>query len=223
MRALTANKVKSILKNPLYMGRPKYGKKYGSTEVIDPDLAFVDEKLFFEVQETITRKESKRRGQKGTERFDDAVVKKYGVGYTLRMVSNLIYHCDKCQNGHMVRHGLATVRGRTVSIYRCTQCGHKTKIYTGAMIDKFIGINLMICPYCWETEYFGIEGPLKMEDLMVYRYRCKNCGGIFFSQADPNKYLRRYPFNGKNKETKKNEEREGNTDKKRGPLDPFLD
>lgn len=183
---LTVGKMKSILKNPTYAGRPRYR----NVEVRDPDLAVVDDETFEEVQRILDNIAEKHRKKEGRNNVLNGLAKEYGWGYVFRVTDIFFPHCPKC-GSRMVHAGEKTVRGMAIDRYKCRDCGHTITIPTGAQMDKFKNVNLLRCPYCGETEYFEVKNRFS-DDGYRYEYTCKHCRGSFCSSASPNKYLRRF-------------------------------
>lgn len=208
----TPGKLKSILRNPVYAGRPTYGKKKVVAE--DPDLAVISWEDFEEVQKILDNTEEGHRKKGRTPRnVVEDLAREYGWGYVLRVIDNLIPHCCKC-GGIGKRIGGKTIYATAVGRYKCRECGYYFTIPTGAQLDEFRCLNLIRCPYCGETEYFDVNERLTDEGYK-YEYICKHCHGSFLSPAKPDKYLRRYPPRKDKKSEKKevDEKQENHTER----------
>lgn len=184
---LTCSKVKGILRNPTYAGRPRYR----DVEVSDPDLAIVDSETFEDAQRIIDSIAEKHKRKEGRSDVLNRLAKEYGWGYVFRVTDIFVPTCPRCDS-RMVHAGGKVVRGEAIDRYKCNNCGYSRPVLTGAQMDEFRHLNLIRCPYCGETEYFEANERL-VDDGYRYEYICKHCHGSFLSPAIPNKYLRRYP------------------------------
>lgn len=198
---LTNAQVKAILKNPVYIGRPRYKE----AEVHDPDLTMIPEELFRRVQRVIEDKTKKTK--KASEKSWESLQKEYGVGYTMRCVPQLRPVCSHC-GAEMKNNGNKIVNGINVQNYLCPnpKCRRQGTLPTGAQLNHYRKLNLMTCPYCRETESFIVDVTHTGQNC----FTCRECGGKFYSEAKPNKYLRRYAW--------ENEPRENYVKLEEGPV-----
>jgi predicted RNA-binding Zn-ribbon protein involved in translation (DUF1610 family) len=183
-KELTTSRLKRILKDPVYIGKPRY-----KTDThCDPGLAMFKDDLYNEVQEIIARyKKDPNSKEKKQDAFKE-VTKLYGLGFALRTFTQYVVHCN-CGE-HMVVHDGSITKGVWVSRYVCPNhnCKKSETIPTGAQIDSYKHLNLLSCPYCRETEYFRF---CKVPNNDNYIYTCQQCGGIFESKVYPDRYLRK--------------------------------
>ncbi|KXA91949.1 hypothetical protein AKJ63_00320 [candidate division MSBL1 archaeon SCGC-AAA259D18] len=182
-------KVKSVITNPVYVGRPTYGDEL---EVKDPSLSMVDEETFQRAQKIVEEIHEKNSG--GKDEYLGKKVEELGFGY-LSKKADIGAVCKKC-GAVMVKSGSKVIRGMKVGQYKCSECGHESTVPLGSQMGEFEGRNLISCPYCRVTENFIVDQTLSGK----YTYRCGSCGGTFVSEAEPDKYLREYPPEGEEDE-----------------------
>jgi len=96
--------VKTILTNPIYVGRPTYGD---NIEVEDKTLAMIDEKMFGGAREAAEKIAA--RHSKGEDEYLRERIQEYGLDYVSR-VTGIKPTCRRC-GSVMVRSGSKTVRG----------------------------------------------------------------------------------------------------------------
>jgi DNA invertase Pin-like site-specific DNA recombinase len=183
-KAFTYNDVKTILYNPVYKGKPAYG----GISVDRPELAMVEEKLFDATQKILKDKATKHKKK---ENVLGKLVKEHGLSYVTRTLS-LPVPCLEC-GSIMVENGTKTARIRGIEVrthlYLCTNCGKQRTVPSIPKLAEFIGLDLLCCPRCHETENFDFQKLVNGN----WRYTCRCCGFSFETCLYPNKYLRRYP------------------------------
>lgn len=182
-KELTVSSLKRILKDPVYIGKPQYKK----ITYIDLELAMIDETLFNEVQQIISKFSDNHKPKRQKRDIIKNIVKEYGLGFALRTIPECIPHCPKC-GGHMTIHDGSITKGVYVTRFKCDTCDKQKTIPTGKQIDSYKNLNLLSCPYCRETEFFECSKTVCGDE---YMYKCLKCGGSFISSANPNKYLRK--------------------------------
>jgi DNA invertase Pin-like site-specific DNA recombinase len=177
----STNQIKTILSNPVYIGRPKYGK----TQIDAPQLMVVPADLFSNVQTLQESKAIRHKAKKHRkpESIIDTIASKYGLDYVLRVVKELRPVCPKC--GSIMRHnGSKLLEQLNVKIpnFQCTnaKCDHQRTIPSEKELKHLLG-NHISCPICGSVDDYNktvaLDGSIK--------YECRRCGTLF--QFTPNK------------------------------------
>jgi DNA invertase Pin-like site-specific DNA recombinase/transposase-like protein len=131
-KPLTRQQVATILRNPIYVGKPRYSgkmveKQFENVVVDDPDLAFIDDATFERAQKIINIIRQKHQ------RKDNAKVKtlidKYGVK-VLDFLCHVFVMCPNCTcencKAIMVRNGNPS-QGEQNN-YLCKSCGRQLRV-----------------------------------------------------------------------------------------------
>ena len=183
-KKLTENSLKRILQDPVYIGKPKYGE----LSRCEPELVIIDETLFNEVQQKISKNRSNHTTEERKQNVFDIVSKNFGLGFASRTFPEFVPRCI-C-GGYMVVHDGSITKGVWVSRYVCSNhnCNKSKTLPTGVQIDNYKNLNLLSCPFCRETEYFTY---CRVPNSDEYIYSCRKCGGSFKSTVNPNRYLRK--------------------------------
>jgi len=168
---ISTNQVKTIFTNPIYDGRPRYGK----TQIRMETLAIVAPELYDEAQSIMESKAKKHRvkERRKPQSILDDLVSEYGMDYVMRTLKLLWPHCPKCET-HMVGNGSKFVRGLRLPNFRCNNCGYQRTIPLITELRQFLR-NLTRCPKCGVVEDFVKTGTL---DGSV-EYTCRRCGTSF--------------------------------------------
>jgi DNA invertase Pin-like site-specific DNA recombinase/transposase-like protein len=198
---LSGCQIRRILSNPIYIGRPKYGKQ----EVHDPELAIIPEQHFTAAQALLEGKASKRRAKRARKPNSilDEWARKFGIDYVARVLEELKPLCPKCtkvevRNGgevfvgpKMVGNGSKIVEGVRLPRFRCPLCGHQRTIPLGSQLEYFQGGNLLICPNpkCRAVDNFAVRRLLDSS----WEYTCRDCGLSFRTNVTPEKPKRELP------------------------------
>jgi len=167
----SANQIRRILTNSIYIGNPRYGK----IEIHAPALAMVAPELYNKVQRLIKRNARKfkvKKYRKPRSILDDFAAK-YGMDYVMRVLDVLKPHCPKCQT-KMVGNGSKPIKGLRVPNFKCPACGHQRTIPLASELERFQS-NSLSCPNCRSVENFDIR-----ETLDGFKeYACRRCGFSF--------------------------------------------
>ena len=129
-KKLSGEVVSRLLTNPVYVGRPRYGRErtqeiLGDTavlEVEDPSLAFVDNETFERVQRIIAKKKEKyQRKRKPLDELSEIL--KEGA---FDIFENLAFICSVCQTP-MRKNGQS---------YICPNCGRRRRLIKKSELEK---------------------------------------------------------------------------------------
>jgi DNA invertase Pin-like site-specific DNA recombinase len=172
---LSTNQIKTILKNPVYIGRPRYGK----TQIEAPELRLVPLDLFDDVQSLLESKASKHKAKKilKPESIWVNIVRVYSLDYVLRTVKALRTVCPKC--GSIMRGNgskLLTRLNITVPNFQCTKasCKHQKTVPSEKELKHLLEKHTS-CPICRAVEDYdkivALDGSIK--------YVCRRCGTSF--------------------------------------------
>jgi Zn ribbon nucleic-acid-binding protein len=188
-KQLNESRLKRILLDSVYIGKPTYGELIRD----EKPLAIIDELLFNEVQQKLSKNKRNHTAHEIKQNVFDIVSKNFGLGFASRNFPEFVPHCI-CGR-HMVVHDGSITKGVWVSRFICPNCNRQRTLPTGTQIDNYKNLNLLSCPYCRETEHFDYR---REENIDEYIYKCRHCGGSFKSTANPDRYLRTIAAN-KNK------------------------
>jgi DNA invertase Pin-like site-specific DNA recombinase len=178
---LSTNQIRTILKNPAYSGRPRYGK----TQIDAPELSVVPVDLFADVQSLLESKASKHKAKKSPkpESVLDSYSREYGADYVLRVVKVLRAVCPKC--GSIMRsNGSKRLRRLNITVpnFQCTNtsCKHQKTVPSEKELEHLQKKHIS-CPTCRAVEDYNktvaLDGSIK--------YYCRRCGTSF--QFTPSK------------------------------------
>lgn len=183
--ALSPNQVRTILTNPVYAGRPRYGKN----QIMMDKVTIIDPKLYDEVQIIIQNKAKKHqtKDKKKTISKMYELVSDYGVDYVMKVLRLLRPHCPRC-GSVMVHNGHKRVLDLNLPNFVCTRTNDKDcryeRTFPQASELKQFQKNLTRCPKCGVVEDFAktetLGGPIE--------YTCRRCGTSFqFSNKESEK------------------------------------
>lgn len=167
----SANQIRRILTNSVYIGNPKYGK----IEIRTPALAMVPPELYHKVQRLINEKAGKskiKKYRKPRSILDDFAAK-YGTDYVMRVLDILKPDCPKCQT-RMVGYGSKSLQRLRVPNFRCPSCKYQRTIPSASELERFQG-DLLSCPNCRSVENFNVRRRLDGSDERT----CRRCGFSF--------------------------------------------
>ena len=178
---LSTNKIKRILTNPIYVGRPTYG----GVVVEDPSLAIVDEETFSRVQRLIGEGK-KERGEHHKKSLEMArmLVEALGYSATAEMIPELRYCCLRCKVA-FVNNGTERVSDRIIPVFKCPVCGTSYRDPMYRHRYEFRNAIFFVC-VCGEVENYDCD-ELKNG---WYRYTCRKCGQSYLTTEPPDKYKR---------------------------------
>lgn len=120
--------VARLLINPVYIGRPTCGKErtkefFKDVEVEDPNLAFIDSKIFERVQEIVAEK-------KGEYKRKDKPMKKMAEYFeedTFEIFEDLAFLCPICRTPMLINNG---------KTYKCPKCGKQRRLMKKSELEK---------------------------------------------------------------------------------------
>ncbi|KXA93442.1 hypothetical protein AKJ64_00625 [candidate division MSBL1 archaeon SCGC-AAA259E17] len=108
---LDSRKIKRILKNSVYIGKPKItgdmveAEYDGHVTVSDPDLAYVTQDVFDRVQEKIRKIEEKHSSNGGTKVVEmKSLIKEFGLDTVKNNIPDIAVLCPDCGE-RMVKNG----------------------------------------------------------------------------------------------------------------------
>jgi len=134
---LTRYQLKSILSDPIYVGRPQHLGEI----VHDPNLAYVNERKFGEVQEAIKHIQDRRRPKK-----DDPVkelVNRCGIS-VLEFLDQLQYIHKNC-GGILIKNGTRLIGGLVRQNMLCKKCRNQWVVPSNTQLRRlkefFFGEN----------------------------------------------------------------------------------
>lgn len=201
---LKPSQVKSILTDPVYIGRPRYR----DVVVEDPNLRFIDDETFKKTQKILEKRSKKRKGEKIVEIVDvESLVRKYGVYYTGKLL-HIAVICENCGTP-TVKNGIRQVKGIYRNNYLCPKCGKQQLVPTAHQLEHFKSAKPFYCMNCGTPDDF--------EERKIgewFRVRCRVCGYEFDTDRSVNKFLR---FTKKKKKPRK-----FFFDRNQGRLDDFV-
>lgn len=178
---LPPSKIKKILTNPIYAGRPEYG----GVAVEDPSLAIVDEETFSRVQKLIGgSKKKKGEHHKKSLELASMLVEVLGYSATAEMIPELRYCCPECKVA-LMNNGTERVGDRIIPLFKCPVCGRPYRDPMYRHRYEFRNAVFFVC-VCGEVENYDCE-ELKNG---WYRYTCRKCGLSYLTTEPPNKYVR---------------------------------
>jgi uncharacterized protein with PIN domain len=112
---LSAARVKSILNDPVYIGKPEH---YGAV-VDDSSLRIISDTLFNQIKERLEKNKIKRR----TSRENDPLkimAERYGVSL-FDFIDNMIHYHKPC-GGELVKNGTRIVDNIERQTFKCKKC-----------------------------------------------------------------------------------------------------
>jgi len=173
---LSPNQVRTILTNPVYIGRPRYGK----TQSLIEKLAIVDPTLYDEIQIIIQNKARKHQAKDKKKTLSKIyeLVSEYGVDHVMKVLRFLKPHCPRCDS-IMVHNGHKRVLDLKLPNFICTRtndkdCKHERTFPQASELKQFHE-NLIRCPKCGVVEDF-----VKTETLNgSIEYTCRRCNASF--------------------------------------------
>jgi DNA invertase Pin-like site-specific DNA recombinase/transposase-like protein len=170
---VSPNQIRTILGNPVYAGRPRYGR----IQILEEIWAIVDTKLYDEVQTIIEGKAKKHRVKEKKRPLSKLcdLFSEFGGDNAMRILKLLQPHCPRCDS-HMVRNGSKLVEGLNLPNFICTEksCRYQRTIPLGSELEQFHK-GLIRCPKCGVVDDFvkieTLNGPIE--------YTCKRCDASF--------------------------------------------
>jgi len=170
---LSTNQVKTILKNPIYDGRPRYGK----TQIQAPQLAMVPHDLYVEVQSLMESKASRHKAKerKKSRTILDKFASEYGLDHVMVVFKLLKPICPRC-GSLMDGNGSKPYEDIRLPNFVCTnrECRYQRTIPSIHEL-KHLRQKLLSCPKCRVVEDF-----VKTETLDgSVEYTCRRCGASF--------------------------------------------
>ena len=179
---LSPSKVKRILTNPIYCGRPQYA----GVTIEDPSLAFIDIETFERVQKIIGRQKDKKKGEAHNKSLQNArrLAEEIGLLNATKIVPELRYCCPDCEVP-LVCNGTKNVRGRRVPVFKCPKCKRQFEDPLWKRRNELKNTVYFICD-CWSLENIKVEQISERE----WKYTCRTCGFQYITDAPPDPYLR---------------------------------
>jgi len=176
---LKPSQLKRMLRDPVYVGKPKYA----GVTVDAPELAFVDQATFDEVQRALEKK-SRRRNYED-KKFVEAkdLVNMFGVHYAERVLGDEIAWI--CCGKPMVKNGPKKVGNVWVHNYLCQECKAQKPRPLARQLSHFNSVKLLYCPHCGTPDDFTVEATGDLN-----KFTCQVCGESFKCDEPGNKFLR---------------------------------
>lgn len=179
---LKPDKIKRILRNPIYCGKPQYGR----VVVEDNSLAFVDKETFDEVQDMLAESKTRKSGEKHRESLREAedILELYGYLNGKKLLPEVAYVCPECRV-EMNYNGNKRKRGKPIPFFECPECGYQHVDPLWKNRNNLKNTIYFICE-CGNLENFEVEKTSDSE----WSYRCPNCGLRYVTNTPPNPYER---------------------------------
>jgi hypothetical protein len=138
-KPLTIAQVKRILRDPVYIGKPRYGE-----EIVDSsELRFIDADTFSRTQKIMKRIKKRSSGDKNKKIVAiESIIDRFGICYAEKRfkIGVLCPVCGKV----MVKNGMRQIRRSGVWVYNylCQACRKQVRIPSGkqlAQLDRDVG------------------------------------------------------------------------------------
>jgi DNA invertase Pin-like site-specific DNA recombinase len=182
---LSTDQIETILKNPIYIGRPRYAKK----QIDVPALRVVPADLFASVQSLLESKGKKHKAAKvrNPESVISSYAREYGSDYVLRELKVLKPICPKC-GSTMVGNGSKLLKRLNIRVanFLCTKagCQYQRTVPSEKELEH-LQKNHVSCPTCRAVEDYdktvALDGSI--------RCVCRRCGTSF--QFTPTKEMQK--------------------------------
>ena len=213
----STNQIRRILTNPIYIGKPRYGK----IEIRASALAVVAPELYNKVQSRIKKNARKFKVKKYRKPRSilDEFAAEFGMDYIMRVLDILKPHCPKCQT-QMVGDGSKPIKGLRLPNFKCSSCNYQKTIPSAAELEHFQS-NLLSCPSCKSVENFDITETLDGFD----EYTCRRCDFSFRLAVQPTKPFRklsRPKTKGNGSKTRKRDKYHSEVSRKGSKISDFL-
>lgn len=172
----SADQIRRILANPVYVGHPRYGE----TEISAPQLSMVPAGLFENVQLLLEKKaqKSKTKKERKPKSVLDDLTSDYDTGSMASFLKVYRAHCPQC-GAEMQGNGSKpsrVVEGARLPNFRC-KCGYQRTSPNDAELKHFqTGPS---CPHCRYLE-FDVTSTLDG----FAEYACKRCGFSFMLRPE---------------------------------------
>jgi DNA invertase Pin-like site-specific DNA recombinase len=170
---ITINKFKTIVNNPVFIGRPRYGK----TQIDAPHLAIISKDLWDRVQRLSEAKAKRHKPKEKRKPHSilDHFASEYGLDYVMSVLKLLRPVCPKC-GSLMVGDGSKPYDEIRLPNFKCNnnKCGYQRTIPLISELELFRR-NLMRCPKCGAVEDFVKTATLGGS----IEYTCRRCGTSF--------------------------------------------
>ncbi|MGA9388721.1 MAG: recombinase family protein [Candidatus Bathyarchaeia archaeon] len=170
---ITINKFKTIVNNPVSIGRPRYGK----TQIDAPHLAIISKDLWDRVQRLSEAKAKRHKPKEKRKPHSilDHFASEYGPDYVMSVLKLLRPVCPKC-GSLMVGDGSKPYDEIRLPNFKCNnnKCGYQRTIPLISELELFRR-DLMRCPKCGAVEDFVKTATLGGS----IEYTCRRCGTSF--------------------------------------------
>jgi DNA invertase Pin-like site-specific DNA recombinase len=176
--SISTGQVRIILKNPVYIGQPRYGK----TQINAQNLVMVSPDLYMEVQKTIEAKASKHKHkEQGKSRsiLDNFAIE-YGLDHVMRVTKLLKPICPRCSS-IMVGNGSKPYESLRLPNFMCTntKCGYQRTIPSVDELHHFRK-KVLSCPKCRAVE--DLDKTMALDGSI--EHTCRRCGTSFLFKAE---------------------------------------
>jgi len=172
----SADQIRRILTNPVYVGHPCYG----NAKISAPQLSMVPTGLFENVQLLLERKmqKSKAKKKRKPRSFLDDLTSDYDTGSLISFLKQFKPHCPRCRtemqgNGSKPSH---VVEGARLPNFRC-KCGYQRTIPNDAELEHLL--TALSCPRC---RYLSFDATTRLDS--VTEYTCKRCRYSFMVRPE---------------------------------------
>jgi DNA invertase Pin-like site-specific DNA recombinase len=172
----TVDQMRRILTNPVYVGRPRYGK----TEISAPQLSMIPADLFENVHLLLEKKtqKSKTKKERKPKSFLDNLTSHCDTGSLTFFLKQFKPHCPQCGtemqgNGSKPSH---VIEGARLPNFRC-KCGYQRTIPHDAELEHLL--TALSCPHCRYLE-FDVTSTLDGFN----EYVCRRCDFSFMLRPE---------------------------------------
>jgi len=172
----SADQIRRILANPVYAGRPRYGK----TEFSAPQLSMVAADLFDNVQLLLEKKaqKSKIKKERKPKSVLDDLTSEYDTGSVVSFLKVYKAHCPRCGtemqgNGSKPSH---VTEGFRLPNFRC-KCGYQITAPNDSELERF-----QTGPSCPRCRYLKFDVTSRLDGFN--EYVCRRCHSSFMLRPE---------------------------------------
>jgi DNA invertase Pin-like site-specific DNA recombinase/transposase-like protein len=173
----SADQIRRILANPVYAGRPRYGK----TEFSAPQLSMVAADLFDNVQLLLEKKaqKSKTKKERKPKSILDDLASEYDTDSIVSFLKIFKAHCPRCGtemrgNGSKPSH---VKKGVRLSNFRCKKCGYQKISPNDSEFERF-----QTGPSCPRCRYLEFDVTSRLDGFN--EYVCRRCHSAFMLRPE---------------------------------------
>jgi len=179
-KPLSAEQVKGILTNPIYIGFfPFMGErvgKGGSNKIPHSQLIGITLKCFNKTQKTVAHIFNKKRKNGLTPLHDGLsdLIETYGFDVVINNTDDMLrLCCKKCRSLDLDKNGPEVITGHYTEKYTCKKCGHQFRFPSTTQLKNLRCVDPRRCPRCGSADDFTVTSSVLSDYFQVTCNKCK--------------------------------------------------